>query len=139
MRGRSSASSTRGFAISNDEIDAEGVTIQAESKAVHKLDVMTSTQFNRLCIINVVITVLTFIHVLALYLSCQTVWKGSVTMKGVSGEALKLQTCDPSKVYMIVLYIVDLVTRCGLIVLSIMFLVRIWLSSKVHRSEEQVF
>ena len=44
--------------------------------AVHKLDIMSSKQYNRLIVVNFLLILYTFGHVSVLFLCCQTVWKG---------------------------------------------------------------
>ncbi len=57
--------------------------------------------------------------------------------KGVRGEDLTYQTCNPSHAYLITLYIADLVGRNSLLILAALFVIRIARASKAHRREEQ--
>ena len=126
--------------LSLDQNTSDGQVDRFNSiRAVHKLDVMGSTQYNRLVVVNLLLIVYTFGHVSVLFLCCQTVWKGEKTEKGVRGEDLTYQTCNPSYVYLITLYIADLVGRTALIILAALFVIRVVRAPKAYKSEEQAW
>jgi len=74
----------------------DSVSLQSKSRGVHKLDVMTSRQFNRLCLVNLLLVVYTLVHVIGLYVACQTVLKGTKVETGLNGEDLKVQNVQSS-------------------------------------------
>lgn len=120
---------------------AEGKSVnilRAKTVASNKLDVMTSKQFNRLTLLTAAITAGTLLHVLMISIACNTVWLGPITTNGTNGETLITSECKAPKSYMIPLFVLDLVARSGLIVLSIVFTVRI-IRTNVPRSIEQIW
>jgi len=117
----------------------EDVELCKSTTAVHKLDVMTSSQFNFLLHINIGLAIYTFGHAIGLTIVCHTSWGGSETRKGLDGNMLTYATCIAPNPYMMVLYLADFVGRMVLIVLAILFVIRVVRASKKHKSEEQAW
>lgn len=117
----------------------DDVELCHDTPAVHKLDVMSSGQFNFLFNINIALTIYTFAHVLGLIVFCQTRWAGSKTGPNIDGTPLTYATCIPNRRYMIVLYIGDFLGRMLLVVLAILFVIRVARAYAKHRSQEQAW
>lgn len=129
---------------SNSDLDyekgrADDVELCHDTPAIHKLDVMTSGQFNWLLYINIGLTIYTFGHVLGLIVLCQTSWAGSKTEPNIDGTPFTYATCIPNRMYMIVLYMGDFLGRMLLIVLAILFVIRVARAFHKHRSQEQAW
>ena len=111
---------------------------QPKARTFHKLDMMKSSQFNRLILFNLFVIAYTFLHVTTVTTLCRTAWYGTKMVKGVRGEALKIETCTPSLPYMKALYLFDLFGRSALIIFAAIFTIRV-IGSKIGRSEEQIW
>lgn len=126
--------------LSLDYTENEGqLELQDSKGAVHKLDVMTSKQFNRMLFLNIILVVWTFVQVTVASSLCNTTWKGSKTRKGVDGKDFTYTTCSPSTTYVVTMFFIDLFGRVVLIVLAILFIIRVFRAKKKHRSEEQAW
>lgn len=104
----------------------------------HKLDVMTSTQLNRLVILNFAIIIATFVHVAFLTCACNTIWAGKMFIVGVRGEKLEVRSCNPPLFYNAVIHGTDLIARLALIILSVIFTIRIS-RTKMRGTREQLW
>ncbi len=101
---------------------------------------MTSKQFNRILVLNIILSVCTFSHVVILASCCATVWHGEKTVEnGLKGERLTYATCNPPKAYMGVLYGTDLLGRILVILFSIFYVVRVLRNKKTRRDEQQIW
>lgn len=80
-----------------------------------------SKEFNRLTFVNVILEFYTFATVLFLSITCNTVWYAPHPAKNVNGEPINIGSCMPPKVYMAPLYVIDIIVRCILIILYIVF------------------
>lgn len=109
------------------ERELELLELEGANQAINKLDVMSSKQFNRLLVINIILTLYAFGHVIFLATCCATV-------KSVQGENLTYATCSPAKlsykIYMMILYLVDILGRLLIIMFWIFFVVRVLRSKK---------
>jgi len=110
-----------------------------DSVAIHKLGVLSSHQFNRLLLINILLGAYIILHIFTVSVLCGTVWKRSKTTKNLEGEMFTYQTCKLDRTYMIVLYSVDQFGRALLIITAILFTIRIVFAKKQHKSEEQAW
>lgn len=82
----------------------EDVELRHDTAAVQKLEVLRSSQFNRLLFIDIGLMIFTFLHVSILTILCRTAWKGSKTRKGVEGKMITYPTCSPDNTFLIILY-----------------------------------
>lgn len=101
----STLAETSGIADFFDDGDVE---IGDGPSASNKVDVMTSKQFNWLSVVNIVLVAYTFLHVIFLYFTCNTIWFDPRPAKKVHGEDRYRDVCPP-KMYLFTLLVVDII------------------------------
>jgi len=107
-------------------------------RASTKLDVLTSKQFNRLAVINLSLMIYT-IALTAIYCGlCNSVWKRTHKHKTADGKEVDLGSCLPSQLINGVFQMIDIIGRCTIITVCVVFTVRI-IRTKVPRTPEQLW
>ncbi len=88
---------------------SELLELDGSKDVINNLDVMTSKQFNRILVLNIIIAAYAFIHVAVLASLCATIWHGERTVgKGLQGEKMTYAICRAPTAYMGILYGVDI-------------------------------
>ncbi len=120
--------------------NSELLELDGSKDVINKLDVMTSKQFNRILVLNIIIATYAFIHVAVLASLCATTWHGERTVqKGLQGEKMTFAICNTPTVYFSILYGIDILGKVLVILFSIFFVIRVLRNKKTRRNEQQIW
>ena len=121
--------------------DDEWVPSKLEGQVSTKLEVMTSNQFNIIIKINIILGVITFVHIVCVSILCRTVWNG-VIPRDMSKfvKNLPVRACRIHKSpYDYAMRYTDIVGQVLLMVFSVVFAIRVLGNKKIRVSREQIW